>query len=116
MPIATVLILTIGIAAAAVAGWLLGRSSLNLLRGELDRAEAAYRDVLASHPRLAAALVGIGAVHYYREQFEDAARVFREIAHAHPGFGLAHYGVTQAERRREERDRPTSGRRSLNNC
>jgi tetratricopeptide (TPR) repeat protein len=77
-----------------------------LLAGELDRAEAAFRDVLAVHPRLAAALVGIGAVHYYREQFEDAARVFREIAHAHPGFGLAHYGFTQSERRRRERDDP----------
>ena len=38
----TFLILTIGIAAAALAGWLLGRSSLNLLRGELARERAVH--------------------------------------------------------------------------
>jgi DNA recombination protein RmuC len=49
MPIATVLILTIGIAAAAVAGWLLGRSSLNLLRGELARERAVHDERLKTY-------------------------------------------------------------------
>ena len=46
---ATVLILTIGIAAAAVAGWLLGRSSLNLLRGELAKERAVHAERLKTY-------------------------------------------------------------------
>jgi DNA recombination protein RmuC len=46
---ATFLILTIGIAAAALAGWLLGRSSLNLLRGELARERAVHDERLKTY-------------------------------------------------------------------
>ena len=46
---ATILILTIGIAAAAVAGWLLGRSSLNLLRGELAKERAVHDERLKTY-------------------------------------------------------------------
>jgi DNA recombination protein RmuC len=46
---AIVLVLTIGIAAAAVAGWLLGRSSLNLLRGELAKERAVHDERLKTY-------------------------------------------------------------------
>jgi DNA recombination protein RmuC len=50
VPIAsTFLILTIGIAAAAAAGWLLGRSSLNLLRGELAKERAVHDERLKTY-------------------------------------------------------------------
>ena len=45
----TFLILTIGIAAAAVAGWLLGRSSLNLVRGELAKEQAVHAERLKTY-------------------------------------------------------------------
>jgi DNA recombination protein RmuC len=46
---ALVLVLTIGIPAAAVAGWLLGRSSLNLLRAELAKERAVHAERLKSY-------------------------------------------------------------------
>ena len=46
---ATFLILAIGIAAAAVAGWLIGRSSLNLLRGELAKERAVHDERLKTY-------------------------------------------------------------------
>ena len=46
---ATVLILTIGIAAAAVAGWLLGRSSLNPLQAELAKEQAVHAERLKTY-------------------------------------------------------------------
>jgi tetratricopeptide (TPR) repeat protein len=69
-----------------------------LTRKELDRADAAFRNILAQYPGLAAARVGIGAVSYYRRDYQESARVFRSLAHDHPGFGLAHYGVSQSEK------------------
>jgi DNA recombination protein RmuC len=49
MSIATFLILTIGIAAAAVVGWLLGRSSLNLLQAELAKERAVHAERLKTY-------------------------------------------------------------------
>jgi DNA recombination protein RmuC len=46
---ATILALTIGIAVAAVAGWLLGRSSINLLRAELTRERAVHAERLKTY-------------------------------------------------------------------
>jgi DNA recombination protein RmuC len=46
---ALVLILTIGIAVAAVAGWLLGRSPLNLLRVELAKERAVHAERLKTY-------------------------------------------------------------------
>jgi DNA recombination protein RmuC len=46
---AIVLVLTIGIAAAAVAGWLLGRSPLTLLRGELAKERAVHAERLKTY-------------------------------------------------------------------
>ena len=46
---ALVLILTIGIAVAAVAGWLLGRSPLNLLRAELAKERAVHAERLKTY-------------------------------------------------------------------
>ena len=46
---ALVLVLTIGIAAAAIAGWLLGRSSLNHLRGELATERAVHAERLQTY-------------------------------------------------------------------
>ncbi len=46
---ALVLVLTIGIAAAALAGWLLGRSSLNLLRAELAKERAVHAERLKTY-------------------------------------------------------------------
>src|SRR5215203_4143691 len=46
---ALVLVLTIGIAAAAIAGWLLGRSSLNHLQGELATERAVHAERLQTY-------------------------------------------------------------------
>jgi DNA recombination protein RmuC len=46
---ALVLVLTIGIAAAAFAGWLLGRSSLNLLHAELAKERAVHAERLKTY-------------------------------------------------------------------
>jgi DNA recombination protein RmuC len=46
---AIVLVLTIGIAAAAVVGWLLGRSSLNLLQAELAKERAVHAERLKTY-------------------------------------------------------------------
>jgi hypothetical protein len=46
---ATVLVLTIGIAVAALAGWLLGRSSLTLLRAELIKERAVHAERLKTY-------------------------------------------------------------------
>ena len=46
---ALVLVLTIGIAAAAIAGWLLGRSSLNHLQGELAKERALHAERLQTY-------------------------------------------------------------------
>jgi DNA recombination protein RmuC len=44
-----ILVLTLGMAAAALAGWLLGRSSLNLLRGELAKERAVHAERLKTY-------------------------------------------------------------------
>jgi DNA recombination protein RmuC len=50
MPIAaTVLVLTIGVAIAALVGWLLGRSSSNLLRAELNKERAVHAERLKTY-------------------------------------------------------------------
>jgi DNA recombination protein RmuC len=46
---ATVLFLTIGIVAAAVAGWLLGRSSVNFLQAELAKERAVHAERLKTY-------------------------------------------------------------------
>ncbi|MGH8436706.1 MAG: tetratricopeptide repeat protein [Pseudomonas sp.] len=78
--------------------------SLLLLR-EYDRAEAAFNDVLKTHPGLAIARLGIASAYYYRGRFDTAFQRFLDITRDHPGLGLAHYGVSESDKHiRMQRD------------
>ena len=93
---AFVLLLTIGIAVAALAGWFFGRSSLNLLRTELAKERAVHAERLKTYADAESKL---------RDAFQamsaDALQTNNEAFLTWPRRGCA---------RRAPRRRPTSTR------
>lgn len=62
----------------------------------LDKAEAAFRDVLAHDNRNLSALVGLGTADYHRGRFAAARDRFQQALAVNPDYGLAHYGMAQS--------------------
>jgi protein O-GlcNAc transferase len=75
--------------------------------GDLNRAEAGYRDILAATPNHGDALHLLGLVHLHREDHRSAAALIEQAVAQHPdmpfyynNLGLARMGLGEADRAR----------------
>lgn len=61
--------------------------------GDLPRAVALYREILAAHPDYAPACINMGTIQYHMREFESAEQLYRRATQADPGYALAYFNL-----------------------
>ena len=80
-------------------------AAVRMERGEMERAEALYRELALEGPENAAVLAGLGRVLSARDQPEEAVALFGRALELAPEANWLHYALGQAHRRLGDSER-----------